>query len=144
MHLTSCETLVILITSIGELLLYYCRFFLFISFHCKKKKKKIPARLFLVLSCVALFIVAGIHFPVDLNCDQMEKGEQYSEHSVERNLRAYMSRRDYRNKWMSSPYGSTYSHSWGNHTNSSWEPRPPYYASTPQSPQPPQLIPPFE
>ena len=96
MHLTSCETLVILITSIGELLLYYCRFFLFISFHCKKKKKKkIPAGLFLVLSCVALFIVAGIHFPVDLNCDQMEKGEQYSEHSVERNLRAYMSRRDY-------------------------------------------------
>ena len=50
------------------------------------------------------------------------------------------------------PYGSTYNHSWGNHTNSSWEPRPPqyappeppYYASTPESPQPPQSIPPFE
>ena len=43
------------------------------------------------------------------------------------------------------PYGSTYNPSWGNHTNSSWEPRPPqyappaspYYASTPQPPQPP-------
>ena len=42
--------------------------------------------------------------------------------------------------------------SWGNHTNSSWEPRPPqyappeppFYASTPQSPQPPQSILPFE
>ena len=53
---------------------------------------------------------------------------------------------------MSSPYGSAYNHSWGNHTNSSWEPRPPqyappkppFYASTPQSPQPPQSIPPFE
>ena len=56
---------------------------------------------------------------------------------------------------MSSPYGSSYNHSWGNHTNSSWEPRPPqydhpeppFYASTPQSPQspqPPQSIPPFE
>ena len=53
---------------------------------------------------------------------------------------------------MSSPYGSTYNHSWGNHTNSSWEPRPPqyappeppYFASTPKSPQPPQSIPPFE
>ena len=89
---------------------------------------------------------------MDLNCDQMEEGEQYSEHSVERNPRAYMSTRDYRNQWMSSPYGLTYNHSWGNHTNSSWEPRPPqyappeppYYASTPQSPQPPQSIPPFE
>ena len=53
---------------------------------------------------------------------------------------------------MSSPYGSAYNHSRGNHTNSSWEPRPPqyappkppFYASTPQSPQPPQSIPPFE
>ena len=80
------------------------------------------------------------------------RGEQYSEYPVERNTRAYMSMRDYRNEWMSSPYGSAYNHSWGNHTNSSWEPRPlqyaplepPFYASTPQSPQPPQSIPPFE
>ena len=50
------------------------------------------------------------------------------------------------------PYGSTYNHSWGNHTNSTWEPRPPqyappeppYYALTLESPQPPQSIPPFE
>ena len=63
-----------------------------------------------------------------------------------------MTMRDYRNQWMSSPYGSAYNHSWGNHTNSSCEPRPPhyappeppFYASTPQSPQPPQSIPPFE
>ena len=78
--------------------------------------------------------------------------ERYSEYPVERNPRAYMSMRDYKNQWMSSPYGSAYNHSWGTHTNSSWEPRPPqyappeppFYASTPQSPQPPQSIPPFE
>ena len=75
-----------------------------------------------------------------------------SQQPVERNPNEYRSMRDYRNQWMSSPYGSTYNHSWGNHTNSSWEPRPPryappeppYYASTPESPQPPQSIPPFE
>ena len=62
---------------------------------------------------------------------------------VERNPSEYRSMRDYRDQWMSSPYGSSYNHSWGNHTNSSWEPRPPqydhleppFYASTPQSPQ---------
>ena len=75
-----------------------------------------------------------------------------SQQPVERNPNEYRSMRDYRNQWLSSPYGSTYNHSWGNHTNSSWEPRPPqyappkplYYASTPESPQPPQSIPPFE
>ena len=42
------------------------------------------------------------------------------------------------------PYGSTYNPSWGNHPNSSWKPRPPQYAP-PASPyhastsQPPQL-----
>ena len=72
-----------------------------------------------------------------------------------RNPNPNRSMRDYRDQWMSSPYGSSYNHSWGNHTNSSWEPRPPQYdhpepplyASTPQSPQspqPPQSIPPFE
>ena len=79
-----------------------------------------------------------------LNLNPMEEGEQYSEYLVERNPRAYMSMRDYRNQWMSSPYGSAYNHSWGNHTNSSWEPRPPqcsppeppYYAPTSQQ-QPP-------
>ena len=32
---------------------------------------------------------------------------------VERNLSEYRSMRDYRDQWMSSPYGSTYNHSWG-------------------------------
>ena len=75
-----------------------------------------------------------------------------SQQPVERNPNEYRSMRDYRSQWMSSPYGSAYNHSRGNHTNSSWEPRPPqyappeppFYASTPQSPQPPQSIPPFE
>ena len=77
------------------------------------------------------------------------RGEQYSEYPVERNPRAYMSMRDYRNQWMSSPYSSAYNYSWGNHTNSSWEPRPPqysppeppYYAPTSQQQQPPPLSP---
>ena len=34
---------------------------------------------------------------LNLNYDQMEEGEQYSEYPVETNLRAYMSMRDYRN-----------------------------------------------
>ena len=75
-----------------------------------------------------------------------------SQQPVERNPSEYRSMRDYRNQWMSSPNGSAYNHSWGNYTNSSWEPRSPqyappevpFYASTPQSPQPPQSIPPFE
>ena len=77
---------------------------------------------------------------------------------VERNSNPSRSMRDYRNPpWMSAssymvppattPHGSTYNPSWGNHTNSSWEsgppqytpPAPPYCASTPQPPQPPQL-----
>ena len=61
------------------------------------------------------------------------RGEQYSEYHVERNPSAYMSMRDYRNQWMSSPYGSAYNHSWGNHPNSLWEPRPPQYSP----PEPP-------
>ena len=77
------------------------------------------------------------------------RGKQYSEYHVERNPRAYMSMRDYRNQWMSSPYGSSYHHSWESHTNSSWEPRPPhyappkppYYAPTSQQQQPPPLSP---
>ena len=53
-----------------------------------------------------------------------------SQQPVERNPNEYKSMRDYRNQWMSSPYGSNYNHSWENHTNSSWEPRPPQYAPT--------------
>ena len=75
-----------------------------------------------------------------------------SQQPKERNPNEYRSMKDYRNQWMSSPYGNAYNHSWGNHTNSSWEPRPPqyapperpFYASATQSPQPSQSIPPFE
>ena len=44
-----------------------------------------------------------VNFPheprMSLNCDQMEhlEGEQYSQYPVERNPRAYMSTRNYRN-----------------------------------------------
>ena len=70
----------------------------------------------------------------------------------EKNPNPPRSMRDYRDQWMSSPYGSTYNHSWGNHTNSSWEPKPQqyappeplYYASIPHPQQPPQLISPVE
>ena len=97
---------------------------------------------------------------LNLNTNQMEEGEQYSEYSMERNHGAYMfmrdyrqlpgqnqqpvernpnpsmSMRDYRNPpWMSAPsymipsrsapYENAYNPSWGNHTNSSWESRPP-------------------
>ena len=48
-----------------------------------------------------------------------------------------MSMRDYRNQWMSSLYGSAYNYSWGNHTNSAWEPRPPQYSP----PEPPYYAP---
>ena len=82
----------------------------------------------------------------------MEEGEQYSEYLVERNPRSYMSMRDYRNlpwqwqqpvernpnpprsmrdyrdQWMSAPSYMV----------------PPQYTSTPQPPQPPQLISPVE
>ena len=126
------------------------------------------------------FLRQAVHLRLSgkIDWDKMEPPyeEQYSQ---EGNPRAYMTMRDYRNlawknqqplgrnpnpnrsmrdyrdQWMSSPYGSSYNHSWGNHTNSSCEPRPPqydhpeppFYASTPQSPQssqPPQSIPPFE
>ena len=101
-----------------------------------------------------------MHVPVGLNCDQMEhlEGEQYSQYPMERKPYAYRSMRDYIiPPWVSAPsymvppattpYGSTYNPNWGNHTNSSWEsgppqytpPAPPYYVSTPQPPQPPQL-----
>ena len=74
-----------------------------------------------------------------------------------RNPNPSRSIRDYQNQWMSAPlcsvsptnapFDNTYNPSWGNHTNSSWEPKPPqfappaspYYASTPQPPQPLQL-----
>ena len=82
----------------------------------------------------------------------------HNQQPVERNPNLSRSMRDYRNPpWMSAPsymvpprsapYENAYNPSWGNNTNSSWEsrppqytpPAPPYYASTPQPPQPPQL-----
>ena len=82
---------------------------------------------------------------------------------VERNPNPSRSMRDYRiHPWMSAPFCSvspidapfdnTYNPSWGNHANSSWEsrppkytpPAPPYYASTPHPPQPPQSTSPVE
>ena len=105
------------------------------------------------------YFYCRIECSVGLNCDQMEEGEQYSEYLMERNPRAYMSMRDYRNlPWqgqqpmernlnpnrsmrdyrdqgISAPFYSvspTYA-----------PPTSPYYASTPQS-QPPQSISPIE
>ena len=92
-----------------------------------------------------------------LNCDQMEEGEQYSEYSMDRNPRAYMSMRDYRNlpwqnqqplgrnpnpsrstrdyrdQWMSAPVYSV--------PSTYVPPTSPHFTSTPQ---PPQLISPIE
>ena len=78
----------ILITSIGEFLLYYSRFFIYFL----KKKKTVLQDCF----CVP-YLFCRITCLVGLNTDQMEEGEQYSEYSVERNPGAYMSMRDYRN-----------------------------------------------
>ena len=95
MHLTSCETLVNLITSIGEFLLYYCQFFLnFISL--KKKSAVRFCFFFFLFSCVP-YLYSRIACLVGLNCDQMEEEEHYSDYSVERIPRTYMSMRDYRN-----------------------------------------------
>ena len=87
----------ILITSIGEFLLHYCRI-CFYLFHFKKKKKKILHDCFFFCYLMLPYIYSRIACPVGLNCDQIEEGEQYSEYSVERNPRAYMSMRDYRNQ----------------------------------------------
>ena len=71
--------------------------FFFSTFHYKKNKKKTVLQdCFCVGLCCPVFAV-GIHVLVGLNTKQMEEGKQYSEYSVERNPRAYMSIRDYRN-----------------------------------------------
>ena len=151
----------ILITSSGEFSFFslfsilLSIFFFLVSFHFKKKKK---VGLFLCCLVFALFLLQKCIF--GLNCDHMEPPheEQHCQYQVERSPNAYKSMRDYRNPpWMSAPfynvpptntpYGSTYNPSWGNHPNSSWElrhpqyapPASPYYASTPQPLQPPQL-----
>ena len=60
-----------------------------------------------------------------------------------RNPNPARSMRNYRNQWMSAPlcsvsptnapFDNAFNPSWGNHTNSSWEPRPPQYAPPPHS-----------
>ena len=138
-------------------LVFYCKFFfIWVSFNCKKKKKR--SRIVSLLSCVCLVLVAGVHVPVGLNCDQMEPPyeEQHSQYPVERNPNAYRSMRDYRNPPRMSapscivpstnaPYGNAYNPSWGNHLNLSWGPKPLQYAPSAHShyasssqPQPPQ------
>ena len=122
MHLTSCGTLVILITSSGEFSFYHFT----VSF-------------FFWLPC---FLV-GVHVPVGKpeaavisNIDQMEHlgGEQHSQY--EGNLSAHRSMRDYRNSpWMNVPscmvpptnvpYENSYKSSWRNHLNLSWGLEPP-------------------
>ena len=148
----------ILITSTSEILLYFTVILFLVSFH-KKKKKNVVAGLFFfffMLSCVP-YLYSKIACPVGLNCDQMEhlEEEQYNQYPVERNRRAHMSMReyrnlpwqnqqplgrnpnryrsmrDYRNQWMSAPLCSV---PLTNAPSSS-----PYYSSTPQPPQPPQL-----
>ena len=125
-------------------------FNILLSFFLVSKNKKFATGLFL---CCPVF-ATGIHVPVGLNCEQMEPPheEQYSQ---ERNPRAYMSLRDYRNlpwqqpvernpnpcrsmrdyrdQWISAPiysFPSTYA-----------PPASPHFTSTPQ---PPQLISPVE
>ena len=93
MHLTRCGSLVILITSFGDFpfILLLSVFFIF---HLKKKKFMRDC----FWCCLVLpYFYCRIACSVGLNFDQMEEGEQYSEYSVERNPRAYMSMRDYRN-----------------------------------------------
>ena len=158
MQVTSCGTLVILITSLGEFpsIILQSYFLSFISLF--KKKYTVLQDCYWCLSC----LVAEGQFQwvrvsqSRLNLNPMEQG-QYGQHvavgnpssymsmrdyinqswqsqqPVERNPNEYRSMRDYGSQWMSSPYGSAYNHSWGNHTNSSWEPRPPQYAP----PEPP-------
>ena len=128
------------------LLSFYCHFFSFISL--LKKKKELLQDFF--LCCLGLpYFYCRIAFSSGLNCEQMEppNEEQYSQ---ERNPKAYMSMRDYRNhpwqqpvernpnpnrpmrdyrdQWMSAPVysvPSTYA-----------LPASPYYAPTSQQQQP--------
>ena len=85
----------------------------------------------------------------------------HNQQPLGRNPNTYRSMKDYRNQWMgaplcsvsptNAPFDNTHNPSWGNHTNSSWEPRPSQYAPLPHpqyaslsQPQPPQPISPVE
>ena len=81
----------------------------------------------------------------------MEEGEQYSEYLVERNPKSYMSMRDYRNlpwQWQQPERNPNPPRSMKDYRDQ-WMSAPSYmvppqYTSTPQPPQPPQLISPVE
>ena len=94
------------------------------------------------------YFYCRIECSVGLNFDQMEEGEQYSEYLMERNPRAYMSMRDYRNlPWQSqqpvernqNEYRSMRDYRDQMMSAPSYMVSP-QYTSTPQPPQPPQLI----
>ena len=82
----------------------------------------------------------------------MEEGRQYSDYSVESNPRAYMTMRDYRNlawknqqPWERNPNPPRSMRDYRDHWMSAPSYMvPPQYTSTPQPPQPPQLISPVE
>ena len=82
----------------------------------------------------------------------MEEGKQYSEYSVESNPRAYMTMRDYRNlawqnqqPWERNPNPPRSMRDYRDQWRSAPSYMvPPQYTSTPQPPQPPQLISPVE
>ena len=131
---------------------FYITVNFFLNIFLSQKKKKVVAGLFL---CCPVF-ATGIHFPVGLNCEKIEPPHE-KQYSHERNPRAYMSMRDYRNiswqnqqplgrnpnpnrsmrdyrdQWMSEPVysvPSTYA-----------PPASPHFASTPQPQQPPTSSP---
>ena len=86
------------------LLSFYCQFLL-VQFTVKKKKKLFMQDCFWCCLMLPYFYCRNA-CPVGLNCDQMKhlEGEQYSRYPMERNPRAYMSMRDYRNPpWVIAP-----------------------------------------
>ena len=115
----------ILITSTSEFLLYFIVIFFF-SFNSYRT-------VFGVVLCCPVF-AARIHVPVGLNCEQMEHQHE-EQYSHERNPRAYMSMRDYRDQWTGTPSYSV--------TPTYAPPPHPQYASLSQ-PQPLQPISPVE
>ena len=101
---------------------------------------------------------------LNINLRPMEhlEEEQNGQYPVERNPNACRFMRDYRNPpWVSAPsymvpptnapYENAFNPSWGIHTNSSWDPRPPQYTPPPHpkyasssQPQPLQSTSPVE
>ena len=57
----------IIITSFGEFLLYYCQLFFLFQFTVKKKKKRVVAGLFFCVVLGCPISTAGLHVLVGLN-----------------------------------------------------------------------------